>query len=169
MTDEGNRALAAYRGRYRYVAFDLATGPWPDDIPDEVDAVITSLCMHHLPDPRKQQLFAEVLARLIPGGCFLNFDPVTTEDPFVAAAWQRAEERLDPSAAAKHHRRTPEEHQRHENHVRHLSPLSGQLDFLRNAGFEGIDVYWKHLDQVIYGGRRPHGPTARSTRRPEGP
>lgn len=169
MTEEGTRALAGYRGRYRYVGFDLATGPWPDDIPDEVDAVITSMCMHHLPDPRKQRLFAEILARLVPGGWFLNFDPVTTEDGLVAAAWQRAEERLDPSEAARRRPRTPEERQRHENHVRYISPLPGQLGFLRDAGFEGIDVYWKNLDQVIYGGRRPHGPPAGSTGRPDAP
>jgi tRNA (cmo5U34)-methyltransferase len=155
MTEEGTRALGAYRGRYRYVAFDLATGPWPDEIPGQVDAVITSMCVHHLPDHRKQQLFREVLARLAPGGWFINFDPVTAEDPVVEAAWERADDRLDPAAAARRHDRTPEEQQRYENHVRHMSPLPRQLDFLRAAGFEAIDVYWKQLDYVIYGGRRP--------------
>lgn len=155
MTAEGTRALAAYGDRYRYVAFDLATGPWPEEIPDPVDAVITSMCVHHLPDPRKQELFGEVLARLAPGGWFLNFDPVTTDDPVVAAAWQRAEDRSDPSAADKRHNRSPEEQERFENHIRHMSPLPRQLDFLAAAGFEAIDVYWKQLDHVIYGGRRP--------------
>lgn len=155
MIEEGDRALEGYRGRYRYVEFDLATGPWPDDIPGQVDAVITSMCVHHLPDPRKQELFGEVLARLAPGGWFLNFDPVATEDPVVQAAWQRAGDRLDPAAAVKRHHRTPEEQQRYDNHVRHMSPLPHQLEFLRAAGFEAIDVYWKQLDHVIYGGRRP--------------
>lgn len=36
-----------------------------------------------------------------------------------------------------------------------MTPLASQLDFLRGVGFEGIDVYWKQLDFVIYGGRRP--------------
>ena len=35
------------------------------------------------------------------------------------------------------------------------SGLERQLGFLRDAGFEAIDVYWKHLDYVIYGGARP--------------
>jgi len=39
--------------------------------------------------------------------------------------------------------------------VRYLSPLPRQLDYLHVAGFEGVDVYWKRLDDVIYGGRRP--------------
>ena len=43
---------------------------------------------------------------------------------------------------------------RSQNHVRHLIPLAQQLDYLRSAGFEGVDVFWKRLDDVIYGGRR---------------
>jgi len=36
-----------------------------------------------------------------------------------------------------------------------MIPLGPQLGFLRSAGFEGVDVYWKQLENVIYGGRRP--------------
>ena len=155
MMEEGERELAPYDGRYRYVELDLGGGEWPSSIPDQVGAVISSLCVHHLPDERKRQLFAEILLRLEPGGWYLNYDPVTAGDPVVEAAWERANDRLDPEAAAKRAHRTPEEHTRYENHIRYMSPLAPQLDFLRAAGFEAVDVYWKQLDHVIYGGRRP--------------
>lgn len=155
MTEAGTADLGAYTGRFRYVSFDVAAGEWPAGIPEQVDAVVTSMFVHHLPDERKRQLFGEILARLVPGGWFLNFDPVTAEDPVVAAAWERTEDRIDPAAAEKRAHRSPEEQERFENHVRHMSPLPLQLDFLRAAGFEGIDTYWKQLDYVIYGGRRP--------------
>lgn len=132
-----------------------------------MDAVITSMCMQDPPDPRMQQLFVEILARPIPGGWFLDVDPVTTEDSQVAGTWQRAEERLDPSAAAVRHPHTPEEQQPPEDDVRHMSPLSGQLGFLRDAGFEGIDVSWENLDQVIYDGRRPYSLFAGRSPRPD--
>ncbi len=64
-------------------------------------------------------------------------------------------DRRDPTAAAKREHRTPEEQFRYENHVRYMIPLDPQLGFLRAAGFEGVDVFWKNLDFVIYGGRRP--------------
>jgi SAM-dependent methyltransferase len=155
MMAEGTRALAEHLDRCTYVEFDLGAGPWPAEIPGQVDAVITSMCMHHLPDPRKEELFGEVRERLAPGGWFLNFDPVTADDPVVEQAWQRTNERLDLAEAGEHQHRTPEEQQRWENHVRFMSPLPRQLDYLRRAGFEGVDVYWKQLDYVIYGGRRP--------------
>jgi len=155
MMEQGRRELSAFGGRYTYVEFDLAHGPWPAEIPSEVDAVISSLCVHHLPDERKGELFAEILEHLLPGGWYLNYDPVTTDDPVVEAAWLRAGDRQDPEAAAKRVIRTPEEQSRHDNHVRFIIPLAPQLDLLADAGFEGVDVYWKQLDHVIYGGRRP--------------
>jgi len=158
MMDEGHRELSLYEGRYVYVEFDLAGGRWPAEIPSEVAAVISSLCVHHLPDGRKQELFGEILERLAPGGWYLNYDPVTTEEPVVEEAWQRASDRQDTEAAEKRANRSPEEQRRYENHVRYMMPLAPQLDFLRAAGFEAIDVYWKQLDYAIYGGRRPlHG------------
>jgi SAM-dependent methyltransferase len=155
MMEQGRRELSAFGHRYTYVEFDLARDPWPAGIPSEVDAVISSLCVHHLPDERKGQLFAEILEHLRPGGWYLNYDPVTTGDAVVEAAWLRAGDRRDPEAAAKRENRTPDEQSRHENHVRYMIPLAPQLDLLEDAGFEGVDVYWKHLDHVIYGGRRP--------------
>jgi tRNA (cmo5U34)-methyltransferase len=155
MMEHGRRELSAFGDRYAYVEFDLARDPWPTEIPSEVDAVISSLCVHHLPDGRKGELFVEILEHLVPGGWYLNYDPVRTEDAVVEAAWQRAGDRRDPQTMAKRTNRTPEEQARYENHVRYMIPLAPQLDLLREAGFEAIDAYWKRLDHVIYGGRRP--------------
>lgn len=155
MAAEGRRALSAYGGRFTYVEFDLSGGDWPAEIPSGVAAMISSLSVHHLPDTRKQELFSEIWAHLAPGGWYLNYDPVTSDDPIVESAWLRAGDREDPEAAEKRHHRSPEEQLRYENHVRYMIPLAPQLELLRAAGFEGIDVYWKRLDIVIYGGRRP--------------
>ncbi len=156
MMAQGALELEPYTGRYTYVEFDLTqVGGWPAQIPDPVDAVISSLSVHHLRDERKQTLFGEIIAHLAPGGWYLNYDPVMPPDPVVEEAWLRAGDRRDPSAADKRAHRSPEEHLRYENHVRYMIPLEPQLGFLRAAGFEGVDVYWKELDYVIYGGRRP--------------
>ncbi len=155
MMEEGQRALAAYEGRYRYVEIDMAAGRWPDDLAGGLAAVISSLCVHHLTDDRKQGLFREIFERLAPGGWYLNYDPVSAEDPAVEEAWQRVQDRREPEAATKRANRTPEEQARWENHIRHIIPLDPQLGFLRSAGFDAVDVYWKELDHVIYGGRRP--------------
>jgi SAM-dependent methyltransferase len=155
MIEEGRRALQDYEGRFDYVRFDMEHEDWPSALPSGLDAVVTSMCVHHLSDERKQGLFNEILAHLRPGGWYLNYDPVTDDDPVVEDAWQRANDRLDPEAAFKRSHMSPLEHARHENHVRYMVPLTRQVGFLRAAGFEAVDVFWKHLENVIYGGRRP--------------
>ena len=156
MMAQGAVELEPYAGRYTYVEFDLsAAGDWPAGLPAQADAVISSLSVHHVNDERKQSLFAEILAHLAPGGWYLNYDPVKPPDPVVEEAWLRAGDRRDPSAEHKRQHMNDEEKLRYANHVRYMIPLNPQLDYLRAAGFEGVDVYWKELDFVIYGGRRP--------------
>jgi SAM-dependent methyltransferase len=164
MMGAGERELAPFAGRYRYVEFDLTGGPWPDGIPAAVDAIVTSMSVHHLTDERKRGLFGEIFAHLRPGGWYLNYDPVSPPDPVVAATWERVGDLEDPDAKARRENRSPEQHARWENHVRYISPLGRQLDYLREAGFDGIDVYWKRLENVIYGGRRPAEDEASSPR-----
>ena len=156
MMRTGEREMQRFAGRYRYVEFDMAAGTgWPAAIPAALDAVVTSMCVHHLPDERKQGLFAEILDHLVPGGWYLNYDPVKPPDPVVEEAWLRAGDRRDPSAEHRRQHMTDEEKLRYANHVRYMIPLEPQVGFLRAAGFEGVDVFWKELDFVIYGGRRP--------------
>jgi SAM-dependent methyltransferase len=155
MMRAGERELRPFAGRYRYVGFDMSAGPWPAQVPAALDAVVTSMCVHHLPDERKRSLFTEIFGRLVPGGWYLNYDPVAPDDRVAGAAWERVSDHEDPEAAAKRLRRTPEQQARWDNHVRYIIPLAPQLEYLRSAGFQGIDVYWKRLENVIYGGCRP--------------
>jgi SAM-dependent methyltransferase len=156
MMAQGAVELEPYAGRYRYVEFDLSTaGDWPAGLPAQAGAVVSSLAVHHVNDERKQSLFAEILAHLAPGGWYLNYDPVKPPDPVVEEAWLRAGDRRDPAAEHRRLHMNDEEKLRYANHVRYMIPLEPQVGFLRAAGFEGVDVFWKELDFVIYGGRRP--------------
>jgi SAM-dependent methyltransferase len=155
MMRAGEREMQTFAGRYRCVDFDMSTGQWPAAIPAALDAVVTSMCVHHLPDERKQGLFAEIFDHLVPGGWYLNYDPVSTADPVVEAAWGRVNDHDDPETASRRLHRTPQQQARYDNHVRYIIPLAQQLDYLRSAGFQGVDVYWKRLENVIYGGCRP--------------
>jgi tRNA (cmo5U34)-methyltransferase len=159
MMRAGERELEPFAGRYRYAEFDMsAPGDWPAGIPVALDAVVTSLCVHHLPDERKQSLFAEIFGHLVPGGWYLNYDPVLAPDALTAATWERAADRWDPEAAYRRRHRSPVDQARWENHIRYLAPLDQQLGYLWSAGFEGIDIFYKQLENVVYGGRRPVAP-----------
>jgi tRNA (cmo5U34)-methyltransferase len=156
MMAEGENQLAKYAGRYRYVELDMSSSVWPDaDLPLPLDAAVSALSIHHLPDLRKQEIFREIRQRLRPGAWYINYDPVRAPDDALERAWERVNDRYDPQAPWKRANRTPQEQLRWENHVRYMIPLTPQLGWLRAAGFVDIDVFWKRLDWVIYGGRNP--------------
>ena len=75
--------------------------------------------------------------------------------PFTEASAEQAKVLVAHGLAEPHNTGLAEQHARWENHVRYIIPLDQQLEYLRSAGFAGIDVYWKKLENVIYGGCRP--------------
>jgi tRNA (cmo5U34)-methyltransferase len=154
MMAEGRAFLTPYEGRYRYVEFDMLDAHWPTEIP-LLDAAISALSVHHLPDARKAALFAEIRAHLRAGGWYVNYDPICAPDDALERIWERVNDRYAPTSPFKRANRTPEEQARYENHVRYMIPLQPQLEWLREAGFVDVDVYWKRLDWVIYGGHTP--------------
>jgi SAM-dependent methyltransferase len=86
MMRAGERQMQRFASRYRYVEFDMsAGGEWPAAIPATLAAVVTSMCVHHLPDDRKRSLFAEIFDHLAPGGWYFNYDPVRPGDALGAA------------------------------------------------------------------------------------
>jgi len=155
MIAEGEHHMAAFAGSYRYVEFDMLASAWPEAVPAHVDAVVSALSIHHLPDGRKRAIFGEILERLQPGGWYVNYDPIRAPDAALEAIWERVNDRYEPDAPFKRAHRSPQEQARYENHVRYMIPLEPQLQWLRDAGFANVDVFWKRLDWAIYGGSRP--------------
>jgi tRNA (cmo5U34)-methyltransferase len=157
MTAEGEKLMAAYAGRYRYVEFDMLAADWSALDGVRLDAVVSTLSIHHLPDTRKQGIFREIYQHLEPGGWYVNFDPVRPIDDELGAVWQRVNDRYEPEAPHLRAHRTTQEQARYENHVRYMIPIEPQLQWLREAGFATVDVFWKRLDMVIFGGSKPLG------------
>jgi SAM-dependent methyltransferase len=156
MTAEGEKLMAAaYAGRYRYVEFDMLAGDWSALDGVRLDAVVSTLSIHHLPDQRKQGIFREIYEHLEPGSWYVSFDPIQAANTDLGAVWQRVNDRYEPEALHLRAHRTPLEQARYENHVRYMIPLEPQLQWLRDAGFVTVDVFWKRLDMVIYGGSKP--------------
>ncbi|MBV9172450.1 MAG: methyltransferase domain-containing protein [Chloroflexi bacterium] len=155
MMAAGHQQMKEYDGRYRYVELDMHASTWPDEIPARLDAVISALSIHHLPDERKRGIFRQIFERLAPGAWYINFDPIRAPNADLETMWQRVNDRYDPEDPHRRTHRTPLEQARYENHVRYMIPLAPQLDWLREAGFLNVEVFWKRLDWVIYGGQRP--------------
>ncbi len=112
--------------------------PLPDDL-GEFDLVVSALAIHHLPDARKRQLFAEVFELLEPGGCFYDLD--------VVAAPTAALHDLSQSAFGFD--------ARHQDPSDQPARLEDQLGWLREVGFADVDCFWKWLELSLVGGTKP--------------
>lgn len=124
----------------------IPQGPW--------DAVISALAIHHMTDDGKRFVYESTFANLLPGGIFVNAEHVAGESPALQdhyAKWHRRqafekglteEEWVDTVERMSHD---------------HLTPLSVQLDWLREIGFTDVDCLFKDHGFAVIFGRRPSG------------
>ena len=147
--------LAAYDGRWRAVRGDLNDPSWPRALPaGRYDAIVSGLAIHHLPGECKRALFAEAFALLEPGGMFVNMDYVSIEGPLQGLF----DEQMRANAVEHEHAsggtRSADEVDVEDNDDRPDS-IEDQLRWLRDAGFEQVEVHFKWAEAAIYGGSRP--------------
>jgi SAM-dependent methyltransferase len=106
------------------------------------DAIVSSMAIHHLEHERKRSLSREVFELLEPGGVFANFEHVASPTDrlhraFFAAIGEPLENE-DPSDR--------------------LIDVESQLQWLRAAGFDDVDCYWKWLEMALLIGVKPIDP-----------
>jgi tRNA (cmo5U34)-methyltransferase len=155
MLERAGVQLAGYAGRWQAVSADLNDSAWRDALPTgRYDAIVSALAIHHLPPERKRTLFAELLALLEPGGVFVNMDYVAIDGPLrglfdeeMLAAAMRAERESGGTRAA-HEVDLEDDDDRPDT-------VEDQIRWLRDAGFEQVEVHFKWAEAAVYGGARP--------------
>ncbi len=103
------------------------------------DAVVSSMAVHHLEHERKRSLFAEIQGLLEPGGVFANFEHVASPTHRLHLAFFDAiGEPIE-----------------HEDPSDRTLDVETQLGWLREAGFDDVDCYWKWLEMALLIGVKP--------------
>ena len=88
------------------------------------------MAIHHLEHERKRSLYGEVFDLLEPGGTFANFEHVASPTHRLHVAFVEAIG--EPLESEDSSDRTLE--------------VGTQVAWLRELGFEGVDCYWKWLE-----------------------
>jgi len=130
------------------------------DLMRGADVVISSLCLHHLNDAKKQYLYKAVADRLSARGALLVADLIEPASPaareIAATAWDRsareqAETVGQPQLYRKfvetgwNHFRTPDEGDQ-------PSALLHHLVWLKQAGFLAAECVWLFAGHAVFGG-----------------
>jgi len=159
MRRETAARLARFGDRARVAAFDLTALDWWDRM-FGVDVIVSSLCLHHLNDAKKQYLYKAAAERLSARGALLVADLIDPQHP---ALHRLAADQWDARAKAQADRLgSPELFQRFVdarwNHFRFPDPadrpsaLFHQLVWLRHAGFSSVDCCWLRAGHAVFGG-----------------
>jgi tRNA (cmo5U34)-methyltransferase len=165
MMKAASTLLAQYGERFKVDRFNLRERMWRK-LPYQVSAVVSSLAIHHLTGEEKRTLFEDIAKVLLPGGVLVIADivqPVGTWSARAAGqAWDDAVRKrsLDLDGSLDGFRKfqslrwnlftDPEPDPGDKP-----SPLLDQTQWLRDAGFVDVDVFWMLAGHAIFGGRIP--------------
>jgi SAM-dependent methyltransferase len=106
------------------------------------DAAVSCFAIHHVNHERKRALYAEVHARLSPGGVFCNLEHVASPTPAL-------HERFLATMAIR-----PED----EDPSNKLLDVETQLAWLRALGFAEVDCHWKWMELALLIAAKPLEP-----------
>jgi tRNA (cmo5U34)-methyltransferase len=164
MRERTGACLAPFVNRARVRPFDLAALDWWD-VMFGADLVISSLCLHHLTDAKKQYLYKAVADRVSPRGALVVADLIEPTSP---SARRVAADEWDASARAQADALgQPERFGRFLeakwNHFRYPDPadrpsaLLHHFVWLRHAGFAAVDCFWLYAGHAVFGGFKQTG------------
>ena len=161
MVAAAKRRLVPYAGRWEYVLGDLSDAAWSEGLPaGRYDAVVSAFSIHHLPNERKRAVYGEAYDLLEPGGMFLNWEHVAATglgdgmleewmvDNLVAAERDRPDPRPDDEVVRDYLDAADDDI---------LADPHVQCDWLREAGFEEVAVFFQVPEIAIFGGVKGDG------------
>lgn len=163
MLRAARQRLQRFGPRVQFRHFELTANEWRR-AGAGFQAILSSLAVHHLDGPGKKRLFRDLYEMLRPGGCLILADLVQPVSDLAnkLAAHAYDEEVLRRSLELDGNDRFYREFRKlnwnyfqHPDPVDHPSPIFDQLEWLREAGFEAVDVFWLKAGHAIYGGRKP--------------
>ena len=162
MLDKAGKRLSRFGELVHLNPFELVDHSWRK-LDSQVQAVVSSLAIHHLDGEDKKILFNDLYGMLDQAGVFILADivePATTQGRNIAAeAWDEVVRerslKLDGSTAglnfflSEHWNtyRYPDP-----DDIDHPSPLFDQLKWLEQAGFVNIDVHSMLAGHALFSG-----------------
>ena len=152
LVDLSEEMLAKARERFsdQLQRFSFCTLDYGEsDLEGSYDAVVSAVSIHHVADEKKRRLFRQIYAALRDRGIFINADQVLGKTPSIHKRYhetwlrqvrEKGISESDLQAALER------------MEVDQLAPLDDQLGWLEDAGFEGVNCWYKNYSLAVYAG-----------------
>jgi len=159
MREATNRRLAPHGDRIRVDSMDLAADGWRIHL-DGVDAVVSSLVIHHLDGAGKRRLFEDIGRLTSERSALVIADLVEPAGPqaheLFAESWDESARHQAEDGGQDElfdlFRSTEWNIYRVPDPMDQPSRLVEQLEWLADAGFALVDCFWLEAGHAIYGG-----------------
>ena len=165
MLDAARRRLVDYEDRVTIAQVDYGDRDWRSShvglVNGEFDVIVSGFSIHHQPDARKKELYAELYDSLKPGGIFINVEHVASRSKWGEMMFEEA---FVDSLVAYHkainsgqsRRQIAQDlYNRPDKDANILAPVEDQCDWLRDIGFIHVDCYLKYFELAVFAGVKP--------------
>ncbi|MGE5306413.1 MAG: class I SAM-dependent methyltransferase [Alphaproteobacteria bacterium] len=165
MTKLGRDRAASFAERIEFAQASLDTGDWLKSVTGTYDAVVSAQALiRFTTSARRKSLYREIFSIVTPGGCFINLDDVCAPTPGLRKRYNAALDQWLEGCTQQAGGATPQFVKYQEDAPGNYSEpskdgfLDQELSWLREAGFEDVDCFWKFGVMTVYGGFRPEKP-----------
>ena len=158
MLDAAQKRFAGENPSIRVANLDYGVASWTASVEPggAYDAIVSGYSIHHQPDTRKREIYAEIFHLLSPGGIFINVEHVSSASSWVESVHDNLFvdhlHRLHPDAGRDETAETY--YNRPDKAANILAPVELQCGWLREIGFADVDCYLKVFELAVFGGRR---------------
>jgi tRNA (cmo5U34)-methyltransferase len=161
MLDAARNLFAHPNVSVRFANLDYGVASWTRSVDESApfDAIVSGYSIHHQPNTRKREIYAEVFQLLRPGGIFINVEHVSSSSNWVAS--------VNDDLFIDHlHRGHPDKtrtevaetyYRRPDKMANILAPVELQCQWLREIGFTDVDCYLRILELAVF--TRKHKPS----------
>lgn len=150
LLDESPEMLAKAETRLAKYKPTLYIQKFTDPLPKgNFNAIISALAIHHLQDDEKKNLFSRIYQSLAPGGIFLNAEQVLGPSQWHEKLYD--EMHLNGARALGSSEDEIHAAQERMSFDRCL-PLSTQINWLHEIGFQRADTYFQWFRFAVYAG-----------------
>ena len=164
MLEQARDGLNEYAGQLVFENLDYGDPAWVKGMQTYApfDAIVSGYSIHHQPDERKHEIYAEIFSLLEPGGWFINIEHIApaaqlATDLFnnhIVEGYYAIEQRNGGS-------QTKEEManiymNRPDKDANKLLSVDVQCAWLRQIGYEEVDCYFRIYELAVFAGQRHH-------------